>query len=42
VNGNFARHNPKSPLISGEVGRDDRINNREVKSYRDTQMRFFG
>ncbi|HBG76356.1 DUF1848 domain-containing protein [Eubacteriales bacterium mix99] len=42
VDGNVTRHNPKSPLISGEVGRDDRISNREVKSCRDTQMRFFG
>jgi hypothetical protein len=32
VSGNFAKHNPLSPLISGEVGRDDKIIDREMKS----------
>ena len=41
IEGNFAKHNPLSPLISGEVGEGDKINVREVKSYRDTQMRLF-
>ena len=37
---NFAKHNPMSPLISGEVGSEDKINEREVKSCKDIQMRF--
>jgi hypothetical protein len=41
VDGNFARHNPRSPLISGEIGDEDRINDRGVKSYRGAQMQFF-
>ncbi|MDR1247317.1 MAG: DUF1848 domain-containing protein [Clostridiales Family XIII bacterium] len=39
--GNFAKHNPCSPLISGEVGNDDKINDRAVKSYRNSQMQLF-
>lgn len=39
VLGNFAKHNPLSPLISGEVGRGDKINEREMKSCKDTQLR---
>lgn len=38
VAGNFSKHNPLSPLISGEVGSDDRINNREVKSCKNIQL----
>jgi hypothetical protein len=41
VEGNFNKHNPLSPLISGEVGDNDKINDREVKSYRDMQKRLF-
>ncbi len=37
---NFARHSPHSPLISGEVGSDDKINEREVKSCKEAQLRF--
>lgn len=37
---NCAKHNPLSPLISGEVGSDDKINEREVKSCKDMQLRF--
>ena len=32
VDGNHERHNPLSPLISGEVGESDKINNRVVRS----------
>jgi len=39
VAGNYAKHNPLSPLIFGEVGDKDRISERDVKSYRDPQMR---
>jgi hypothetical protein len=38
VEGNFAKHNSISPLISGEVGDDDKINDRNVKTYRNLQM----
>jgi len=41
VDGNFAKHNPHSPLISGEVGKDDIIKEREMKSCRNAQIRFF-
>lgn len=40
VAGNFAKHNPLSPLISGEVGRDDKIHDRVVKSCKDMQLNF--
>ena len=38
---NYGKHNPSSPLISGEVGADDHITVRKVKSYRDSQMSLF-
>jgi hypothetical protein len=38
---NFAKHNLLSPLISGEVGDEDKINDRGVKIYRDLQMQIF-
>lgn len=38
VAGNFAKHNPMSPLISGEVGNDDQIRERRVKTCRETQL----
>jgi hypothetical protein len=41
VDGNFAKHNPLSPLLSGEAGEDDKIYDREAKSCRDTQMMLF-
>jgi hypothetical protein len=34
VDENFEKHNSLSPLISGEVGIDDKINDRAVKSFR--------
>lgn len=34
VAGNFAKHNPLSPLLFGEVGPDDRVIDRAVKVYR--------
>jgi len=37
--GNCAKHNPSSPLISGEVGDGDKINERQVKSCRNAQLR---
>lgn len=40
VAGNYAKHNPLSPLLSGELGEGDKVNERNVKSCRDTQMRF--
>jgi hypothetical protein len=41
VTGNYEKHNPLSPLISGEVGEEDRINDRVVKSCKDSQQRLF-
>lgn len=41
VANNFEKHNPLSPLISGEVGEDDKINDRVVKSCKDTQQCLF-
>jgi len=34
VAGNFAKHNPLSPLLFGEITPDDKITNRIVKAYR--------
>lgn len=36
---NFEKHNPLSPLISGEVGSKDKITERKVKSCKDMQLR---
>ncbi len=36
---NCAKHNPLAPLISGEIGNDDRINERKIKSCKDNQLR---
>ena len=41
VVGNFEKHNPLSPLISGEVGEEDRINERVAKSCKNTQRSLF-
>lgn len=38
---NNARHDPLSPLISGEVGEGDSIRERDIKSCLDAQMRLF-
>lgn len=38
VNNNKNRHNPNSPLLFGEIGPDDVIKERKVKSNKDTQM----
>lgn len=42
VSRNFEKHNPLSPLISGEVSEGDKINDRAVNSCKDTQPGFFG
>ena len=38
VDGNCAKHNPKSALLSGEVGDDDKITARKLKSVKNAQM----
>lgn len=38
---NFLKHNPLSPLISGNVGEGDEINDRVVKSCKDPQRSLF-
>lgn len=37
---NSNKHNPESPLLFGEVGHEDRITERKVKSCKVTQIRF--
>ena len=39
VGGNFSMHNPHSPLLSGEVGKNDKITERKLKSCRNLQLR---
>lgn len=39
VAGNSAKHDPLSPLLFGEIGQEDKITERSMKSYRDTQLR---
>lgn len=41
VNNNSGKHNLKSPLLSGEINADDKIKERNVKSFIDGQMSFF-
>lgn len=42
VEKNFNMHNSKSPLLFGEVGKDDVIKDRDVKSFIDDQLTLFG
>ncbi len=42
VSGNFKMHNPMSPLISGELEEDDKVNDRIVKSFRNAQLKLNG
>jgi hypothetical protein len=41
VSGNFEKHNPLSPFISGEAGEGDKIYDRVVKSCKDKQWSLF-
>jgi len=41
VNKNYQLHNPASPLLFGEVGEEDKITERKMKSFRDEQMSLF-
>lgn len=41
VEKNFNMHNPASPLLFGEVGEGDVIRDREVKSFKDSQITLF-
>ena len=38
IDGNYEKHNPQSPLISGDVNEGDKINERVVKSHRNLQL----
>lgn len=38
---NHSCHNPQSPLISGDIGDDDKVNERKVKSNIEEQLNFF-
>ncbi len=42
VNRNSIAHNPSSPLLFGEVGEDDVIKERAVKSCKESQLTIFG
>ena len=42
VDGNFSRHDLQSPLLSGNVGEDDKITERKLKSSRNAQIQLFG
>lgn len=42
VDNNLKKNNPKSPLLIGDLEESDKINIREVKSYRDSQLSFLG
>ena len=42
VNDCFRKHNPHSPLLYGEVGTEDIVKTREMKSFKDGQMNLFG
>ena len=39
VDENFSKHSPRSPFILGEVGEADKITERKMTSFRDTQTR---
>lgn len=41
VEKNYNMHNPMSPLLFGEVGDDDTIKERDVKSFKDSQLTLF-
>lgn len=41
VNSNSGKHNPLSPLLSGDISKNDIITEREVKSCCDRQLRIF-
>lgn len=41
VSNNFGKHNLESPLLFGEIGEDDKIKERNVKSFIDRQMTLF-
>ena len=41
VNNNFGKHNSESPLLFGEVNDEDKIKERNVKSFIDRQMTLF-
>lgn len=38
VNNNFEKHNPKSPLLFGEIREGDKIKERNIKSFIDEQL----
>ena len=37
---NLMVHDPSAPLLYGAIGEDDRIRDRDMPSFRDTQLRF--
>ncbi len=41
VNTNMKKHNPKSPLFLGELTKDDKINEREIKSFIEKKQSLF-
>jgi len=41
VNNNIMRHDPKSPMLIGNIEPDDKITDRKMESYIEKQLRFF-
>lgn len=41
VENNAAKYDPLSPLLCGQIEKDDKINIRKVKSLKETQISFF-
>ncbi|MBP2028737.1 hypothetical protein J2Z35_002567 [Acetoanaerobium pronyense] len=40
VNNNIEKHNPNSPFLYGDFESEDKIKNRDMKTYRSSQIRF--
>ena len=38
---NCGKYNPLSPILCGEIGRDDKITERKVKSLKEQQLSFW-
>ena len=41
VQNNYIKHDPKSPLLIGNLEREDKVNDRKVKSLRQDQLSLF-
>lgn len=41
VNNNIMKHDPKSPMLIGNIEPDDKVADRKMESYRNSQLRFY-